>query len=656
MIALSPRARSRRHLRNTAGILALAAALTLVACDDDDDSPTVDVNRAPAFTGPFAVTSAENQTVTFTLDVTDPDGDAVTVTLVDADDAAFFSLDAGTLVVTSAAPFDFDTPQDGNGDNTYDLTFSATDGALTTTQAYTVTIEDAAEPVVASITLLGTYETGVFDEGAAEIVAFDPGTDRAFVVNSDSATVDVLDISDPTTPTFVDSISVAAFGDGVNSVAVSEGRVALAVEADPATDPGSVVLFDAVTLEALNEIPVGPLPDMLTFLPDGQSLLVANEGEPNDEYTIDPEGSLTRVFTPTGDDPVITVISSTISFTDFDGQEDDLRAQGVRIFGPGASASQDFEPEFITVSADGATAWAILQENNALAEIDVASGVVSGVIPLGRKDFSLPGNEIDASDDDDAINIQNWPAFGLYQPDAIANYEVDGETYIVTANEGDARDYDGFSEEAEVSDLALDPTVFPDAATLQADENLGGLEITTVDSGLTDVTEIVSFGGRSFSIWATDGTLVYDSGSDFETITAERLPGAFNSTNDDNDSFDSRSDAKGPEPEGVVLGAIGDQTFAFIGLERIGGIMIYDITDPTAPVFNDYVNNRDFSEDVLLSDDSLNPAAGDLGPEGLAFVAAEDSPIDEPLLIVGNEVSGTTSIYQVTTADVVTQD
>lgn len=653
------RVRRRRHLRSAAGVMALAAALTLVACDDDDDSRNPNVNAAPVFAGPFAVTSAENETATFTLDVSDPDGDAVTASLVDADDAALFTFDAGTLVATSAAPFDFETPQDQDGDNVYELTFSATDGALTTTQAYTVTIEDVVEPVVASLQLLGTYETGVFDEGAAEIVAFDPATDRLFVVNSDSATVDVLDIADPTTPSLVDTIETATPGfGGANSVAAANGLVAVAIEADPATDPGRLAYYSADTLEELASLEVGALPDMVTFSPDGLTVLVANEGEPNDDYTIDPAGSVSIGFVSGIIDGTSqpTAILDEVGFTDFDGQEDDLRAQGVRIFGPGASASQDFEPEFITVSADGATAWAILQENNALVEIDVAARAVSGVIPLGRKDFSAEGHEIDASDDDGVINIQNWPAFGLYQPDAIATYAVDGETFIVTANEGDARDYDGFSEEARVSDLALDPTAFPDAATLQLDENLGRLEVTTVDSGETDVTEIVSFGGRSFSIWATDGTLVYDSGSDFERITSERLPDDFNSTNDENDSFDSRSDAKGPEPEGVALGAIGVQTFAFIGLERIGGIMIYDITDPTAPIFNDYVNNRDFSVDVLSPDDSLNPAAGDLGPEGLLFIAAEDSPIDEPLLVVGNEVSGTTSIFRVTTAEVVIQD
>ena len=91
------------------------------------------------------------------------------------------------------------------------------------------------------------------------------------------------------------------------------------------------------------------------------------------------------------------------------------------------------------------------------------------------------------------------------------------------------------------------------------------------------------------------------------------------------------------------MGTIGEKTFAFIGLERMGGIMVYDVTDPAAPVFVDYYNSRsDWStEDV----ESVAGSAGDLGPEGLKFVPAAQSPNGQPLLIVGNEVSGTTSVY-----------
>jgi PKD repeat protein len=343
--------------------------------------------------------------------------------------------------------------------------------------------------------------------------------------------------------------------------------------------------------------------------------------------------------------------------------EDELRERGIRIFGPGASAAQDFEPEYVTVSDDSTTAWVSLQENNALAEIDIGSARVTELLPLGFKDHSLPGNEIDASNEDGGVNIRNWPINGILQPDAIGAYSPGDETYIVTANEGDGRDYDGFSEESEVSELDLDPEAFDfdeiegidSVEELKQPENLGAKGVTTTlgdtdDDGLYE--EIYVFGGRSFSIFNSDGEMVFDSGSDFERITAERFPDNFNNDNAESDP-DGRSDNKGPEPEGLTLGRIGDRFYAFIGLERIGGVMVYDITDPEAPVFVDYINERDFSVNIdeeIADGDAPSYAAGDLGPEGLAFATAEESPTDDPLVFVGHEISGTTTIFRAATS------
>ncbi|MBW7882665.1 MAG: choice-of-anchor I family protein [Caldilineaceae bacterium] len=255
----------------------------------------------------------------------------------------------------------------------------------------------------------------------------------------------------------------------------------------------------------------------------------------------------------------------------------------------------------------------------------------------------LAPNGLDASDKDDGIFIQNWPVLSLYQPDAIGAYTVNGQTYLVTANEGDARDYDGYSEEKRLADIVLDASAFPDAAYLQQSENLGRLRITTA-SGDTDgdglYEQIVGYGGRSFSIWDTAGNLIFDSGDALEQITAELLPEGFNS-NGESDSFDSRSDDKGPEPEAVAIGVLDGRTYAFVGLERIGGIFVYDITDPKAPTFIEYVNNRDLS--------APTEEAGDLAPEGIIMVPAGASPTAGPLLIVANEFSGTTSIWAIET-------
>ncbi|MEZ5299685.1 MAG: choice-of-anchor I family protein [Verrucomicrobiales bacterium] len=221
----------------------------------------------------------------------------------------------------------------------------------------------------------------------------------------------------------------------------------------------------------------------------------------------------------------------------------------------------------------------------------------------------------------------------MYMPDAIVAFEAMGETFIISANEGDSRDYDGFSEEARVEDLDLDPTAFPNAAELQSRAELGRLKTTTTlgdTDGDGDYDEIYAFGGRSFSIWDAKGNLVFDSGDQLERLVAEYLPANFNASNDSN-GFDGRSDDKGPEPEGLAIGQLDGRTYAFLGLERVGGVMIFDITYPYSPVFVDYFNNRDFSADP---EDELE-LAGDLGPEGLKFIPASDSPNGKPLLAVG---------------------
>ena len=497
-----------------------------------------------------------------------------------------------------------------------------------------------------SLKFVGQYQTGKFDESAAEIVAHDARNQRIFVINAATATVDVLDINDPTNPAKIGEIDVSGIGAGVNSVAVYKDLVAVAVEADPKQDPGSVAFYDATSLTLLKTVPAGALPDMVTFTPNGRYVLVANEGEPSDDYTVDPEGSISVIDLRGG---VMQATVVTADFRAYNGKEDELRAQGVRIFGPGASAAQDFEPEYITVSRNSQTAWVVLQENNALAVVDIKTATVTDILPLGTKDHTLPGNEFDASDRDGMISITNWPTKGMYMPDAIASYSFQGQTYIVTANEGDARDYGGYSEEVRVKDLELDPVAFPNAAVLQEDENLGRLKTTTANGDIDGdgkFEEIYSYGARSFSIWSGSGELVYDSGADFENITAARIPADFNSNNDENDSFDNRSDDKGPEPEGVALGQIGSRTIAFIGLERVGGIMAYDISNPQDVQFLDYINNRDFSVDAEI-DGKTNPLVGDLGPEGLVFINASKSPNGKPMLVVGNEVSGTTTLFEV---------
>ncbi len=908
------------------------------------------------------------------------------------------------------------------------------------------------------LTQIGRYDSGIFDEGAAEITAYDSDSQNLWVINGANSTIDILDLSDPTNPTFTNAISIEDLEAGINSIAIKDGIVAAAIEGEAADDLGSIVFFDTEG-NVLNQVTVGALPDMVTFTPDGTKVLVANEGEPDeDDPTINPEGSISIIDISGG---VENATVTTADFTAYNGREEELRGRGVRIF-PEQTFAEDAEPEYITVSPDSTQAFVTLQENNAIAVVDLEAGEVSDIQPLGLKDYSrglpqltnypwdlseevlgttpagqeillggmsglyyegttddgllqfiatpdrgpngeptdvdgdgeverpfplpdyqprlvrftldresgefnlteeifltredghtpitglpnlqagepglaytdevpvdlnghplendpfgtdmesivvapdgsfwlsdeyrpaiyhfdphgvlidrfipegtaesvghpegsfgtetLPevyaqrranrgfegmalntdnGNlyafiqspidnpdvsnaEAEAADersdfnsrnsqvlrilevdpatgepvgeyvyflegspgvdkigdavyggdgkfyvierdsgtdadsekfifevdltgatnildtelstatgedtalesmtpddlaemeiqavtktqvlnlpsigytagdkpeglallddgslavindndfglldeeipvdgsvpfnpdpiqtvlgiiefdrsngldssDEDGIDIGNQPVFGLYQPDSIAAYEVDGEVYYVTANEGDARD-----EDERVEDLELDPDAFPNAEELQTEEEIGRLEVSTIDGDIDgdgDYDQLVSYGGRSFSIRDANGNIVFDSGDDFAQITAEQVPELFNS-NGTIDSFDTRSDAKGAEPEGVVVGEIDGKTYAFVGLERTGGIMVYDISQPAEAKFIQYINPIDEETDDAL----------DLAPEGLQFIPAVESPNGTPLLTVSNEVSGTVSVYQI---------
>ena len=930
---------------------------------------------------------------------------------------------------------------------------------------------DTAESSSLTMTPLDSFKTG-----GAEIAAFDPQSQRLFATNAAASSVTILDARNPANLALAGTIDTSPFG-SPNSVAVRDGLVAVAIEAPVKTDPGRIGFY-RTNGELLTTVLVGALPDMVTFTPDGNYLLVANEGEPSGYGAgfADPEGSVSIVRIPSSLQQVKKLRDGdvrTAGFAAFNGQEAALRSAGIRIYGPGASAAMDFEPEYISVTPDSRKAYVTLQENNAVAVIDVASARVKELLPLGYKDqgikpytvasyewdarelpiigkagnewlrlggfsglafegvtadgklkfitntdrgpngepnaaaqrpFLLPqfsprlvrftldtatgkldlkqqiilrdtdgraltglpnvlvaggnpnspyndevpidlfGNTIpldarggdfegvvvdedgsfwmcdeyrpaiyhfgpqgrlidrfipvgthaaaglpvpaagvagslgtevlpavlaqrrqnrgmeaialrngkiyafvqsparnpatlangalnamrnvrlvefdpqtratrqfiyamdnpaplsaadtradkigdmavvpgggflvlerdddsyatvpienitkkiygfdlgsatditavdtlydiggvqksldqmttaeltsvgvtaisktlrvdvaaagfaglqklegltvlddgrlaivndndftvaqividnatgtftraatyvpeaetvgiismpglDASDRDNAINIRDWPVLGMYEPDSIHVFNERGRTYFVTANEGDARDWPGLTEEARVGSLTLDPVAFPNGTTLKQNANLGRLNVTKTlgdIDGDGDFDALYTLGGRSFSIWSGDGQRVFDSDADFERIVAANDPAHFNASNDNN-NFDDRSDNKGPEPEGLTLGSIQGRRYAFIGFERDSGIAAYDITSPDSPVFVDYVNNRDFTVADLKS-----PEAGDLGPEGLIFIDAHDSPTRQPLLVVSNEISGTVTTY-----------
>jgi len=485
-----------------------------------------------------------------------------------------------------------------------------------------------------SINLLSSYTNGSFEGGGSEITAYDSASGRLFVTNGQSNKLDIFSIDSTGQLTIFNSIDLTPYGSGINSVAAKNGLIAAAIDATNPQANGKVVFFDAAgTFISAQE--VGAMPDMVTFTPDGKYLLAACEGEPNSSYTSDPEGCVGIIEIMANS----TFITHIASF----GQYNPTNIEpGIRIFGPGASVAQDLEPEYIAVASDSKTAWVVCQENNALATINLETKAVTSLKSLGYKDHSISGRGLDPSDSDNGIKINNWPVRGLYMPDAIAWHNG----HLFTANEGDSREYTAYVEDKKVKDINLDPVKFPDAVNLKKNENLGKLKVTTATGdtdGDGDYDELYSFGARSFSVFNETGTLVWDSGDQFEQLTAQLYPQNFNCDNNSN-TRDSRSDNKGPEPEGLTIGTIDGRTYAFIGLERISVNLVYDITDPANPLFSTSFSSR------IFSGSPASGTAGDLGPEGLLFIKATDNPTGKNLLITSNEISSTIAISELSSA------
>ena len=453
--------------------------------------------------------------------------------------------------------------------------------------------------------------------GAAEITAFDPSTDRLFAVNNSTENkIDVIDISDPANIKVIKSISMLPYGGYVNSVSVFDGKLAAAIESTNKQSLGKIVVFNTTNYAELKSINVGALPDMVTFSHDGKYILSANEGEPSADYLNDPEGSVSII-------KVSDYSVKTINFSAFESQLSTLSSKGFRIFGPGKNFNKDIEPEYITISDDNKTAYVTLQENNAIAEIDIVAGTVKKINPLGFKDYSLDINAIDASDKDNKIAFTTYnKVYGIYMPDAIAYYNYNGNPYLFTANEGDSREYTAFTEMKRVSAVSLDATNFPTASTLKTDANLGRLNITTTlgDADADgDFDALYSLGSRSFSVWdANTGTQIFDSKNELD-----------NKAKDLSIYDDARSDDKSVEPESVTIGRVGSKTIAIIGLERADAFAIYDITIPTNPVFIKMYKTGD-------------------APEGVLFIPASKSPINQSLIVISSENDGLIKVYKTT--------
>jgi hypothetical protein len=518
-----------------------------------------------------------------------------------------------------------------------------------------------ASPAPLDLELLGRTPAG--GEATAEIAAFDPKTKRVFTTDAENNQLDVFDFSKPATPLPLAPIDLSPYGAGPNSVVYlsSLRAVAVAVEAANVGEAGSVVVFDAKKGTHLVTFPAGALPDMVTTSEDERYLLVANEGEPASDGSVDPEGSVTVIDLKRG------LKKAEVETAGFHGVQ--LRGP-VRAFSPGSTVEQDLEPEYITTSGDWA--WVSIQEANAVGILDIEAAEFVSVRSLGFKNLGLPENAFDATDKDKAATIEpHQSVYGMYQPDAISAFSVkvrvpdrwpsdwdwlgkglsdktDGRqalhgsfhkpryvtrTLIATANEGDARDWDFFAEEERVEDLALAPDVFP--ATVSDEKQLGRLTVTSTLGNTdadADYEQLYAFGGRSMSLLSPGGRVVYDTGEELERLSATLDAANFNKDNAAS-NVDNRSDNKGPEPEAVTTGEVGGHTYAFLGAERCGMIYAFDLSStPGEAEFAGWINTRE----------------GDLGPEGIEFVSRWDSPTGKAMLLVTYEISGTVAAYSVT--------
>ena len=494
--------------------------------------------------------------------------------------------------------------------------------------------------------LLTSFSNGVAGSNSAEIVAFDESTDRLYIANSIAGKLDIVNFSNPANPSLLNSISISTYGN-INSVAVHNGVVAMAIENSNPQANGSVVFLNADGT-FISQVQVGPMPDMITFNRNYTKILTANEGEPNGDYSIDPEGSVSIVDLTPGYASLTNSNVTTVGFTAYNGQETVLRAQGIRVFTTSASVAQDFEPEYIAVSDDNTKAYITLQENNALVTIDLSTSSITALTALGYSSYATgSGNALDASDQSGAVLITgDLPIKGAYMPDAMTFKTIGNQGFIFTANEGDSREFGSVADANKLSSTTfntLDATAFPDAYILRNNKFLGrlnALKYSGDTDGDGDYDEIHVMGGRSFSIFnPINGSLVWDSKDLIEQITSNHptFGAIFNASNSTGTpALKNRSDDKGPEPEGITVQTIYGKNYAFVSLERIGGVMIFNVDVPTNPVFVGYANNR-----------STSVSGPDLGAEGIIFIPAAQSPNGNDILILANEVSSTLSIYQI---------
>lgn len=522
-----------------------------------------------------------------------------------------------------------------------------------------------------TLRLVSSFSSGT-GIGGAEISAVDAKSKRLFITNGANNTIDIVDISNIKKPKLIKAVNLQSKGvTGIQSVAALNGLVVAATTVGEKTAAGRVFMMDVngnLLASAPKGVEVGVLPDSIHISPNGRFVLTANEGEPKDYCKVG--GVLTEASDPKGSISIIDttakkLVAKTLDFTAFNDRANGIIYAGGRIYGPGATVAQDLEPEYIAISQDSKKAWVTLQENNAIASVDLETGSIIGLSGLGFKNYNTDATGIDPSDRDKETRVRAVPAYGMYQPDAMAVARLGGNDYLFTANEGDAREYPCLMGGTDSKVIEAEDVRYGSNGTnaaLKTDATLGRLNVTTFTpaniagvniTSKSTVDDAYSLGARSFSVWKAptiDGVFpaerIYDSGNFIEKKVLEVNGGYFNA--DWNTSTgaanlqDTRSDNKGPEPEGIAYGKAYGKHWVVVGLERDGGIMLFEVSNPGAPQFAQYISSTDWAGTQF----SISKPPGNISPEGILFIEAKNSPSKKPLVIVSYEVSGTVAIFE----------
>lgn len=487
---------------------------------------------------------------------------------------------------------------------------------------------------VALVELSSVSVTGTDSGASAEILAYDFDNKVMTVVNSLGSSIESFSLTtdlkgtgirlDPIRVIQIDELlfeNLAASDVTPTSIDVNEVKDLLAVAVSNGSESrGWVIFFDSRSLRHLAIVEVGFTPDMLLFDSEGKYLLVANEGEPSSDYSFDPPGSLSviEIRSPPSDKLQFEHREYFFNTPLHAAPELELRQSGCP-----PDVQKDIEPEFIALDTRGERAFISLQENNAIATFSLRGMKFENIWSLGKKDHSKPGQGLDGNDTDGRLIPNRLPVFGLYMPDGLASFNVNDQDFIVTANEGDRRDYGNYRDFQRLGESSCSRSI-----ELKRGYNPSDYERLFISHSRgepADCSRLEVFGGRSFSIWdGAEGHLVYDSGDMFETILSRRGDGIT--------ELDKRSDVSGPEPESVEIANIMNRIIAFIGLERSSGIMIFDVTKPHKSSFLGYHSD---------------PRGGHRGPESLEFISAKLSPNGKPLLLVSYEYSASVAVYQI---------